>query len=168
MVSQVELKGRLIMETMLQGAAGLKSMIDDDEDDDDEEAELVRKYQAKVVNASTSSSSSSDTEKVLEVEDSAAVTGARAIRLSAVEAVAGVLKGGMRHFANHPFMHLQMARFFWIHRSNAHKMASALKNAHALKPLTDLGASNVFRMEVLFAVPTLTLYCLIMDELRQI
>jgi len=125
----------------MQGAAGLKSIgdDDDDDDDDDEEAELVRKYQAKVINASMSSSSSSDGEKAIDLEDATAATGARAIRLSAVEAAATVLKSGMRHFANHPLMHLQMARFFWIHRSNAHKMASALKSAHALKPLTDLG-----------------------------
>lgn len=56
-----------------------------------------------------------------------------------IDAAGNVLKAGMNLFYNNSLMHLQMARFYWVYRSNPHKMANALKAAYGVKPLPDVG-----------------------------
>jgi len=56
-----------------------------------------------------------------------------------IDAVAAVLKFGMRKWGTDAFMNIQMARFYWVYRANPHKMAMALQAAFGQKPLIDYG-----------------------------
>ena len=58
-------------------------------------------------------------------------------RSAAVDAVAAVLHAGRLKFPEHPYMHVLQARYYEVYRPNAHRMATSLKAAYALKPVTD-------------------------------
>ena len=73
-----------------------------------------------------------------------------------IDAVAAVLKFGMRKWGTDAFMNIQMARFYWVHRANPHKMAMSLQAGFEQKPLIDYGELATTRTQEWLLASTLT------------